>query len=185
MNRRLQSTGCQLSSGLPLKGKHPRVAIVTDLDSTLVDHSDRHHKALVAFNQVWEQHFQGNSLLVYATGRSPHSFLQLMEEVPLRVPDVAILSVGTDMFVCDSGAHQTGAKRAVLPDRPDPGWEAVLAQGWDRGLAEQVVRQVAPDLALQPEHEQRPFKLCFNTDPATAAALLPQLEAKLQQAGVG
>lgn len=66
-----------------------------------------------AFNDLWQQHFASDSLLVFSTGRSRHLYEALkvvhrlvqtcrntitQAEVPLLDPDVLICSVGTEIF---------------------------------------------------------------------------------------
>lgn len=137
--------------------------LVTDLDNTLVG-DDR---ALAELNHRLTQHRQQyGTKLVYATGRSPILYEQLAQEKSLLPPDALVASVGTEIY------HQGQAT-------PDPDWEAKLASGWDRN---QVIATAAhfADLVMQPETEQRPYKVSYFLTENAATHVLPQLEQQLQ-----
>jgi len=42
-----------------------------------VDHDDKEHAALKAFNELWKSKFAEDSLLVFSTGRSHHLYEEL------------------------------------------------------------------------------------------------------------
>ena len=141
--------------------------LVTDLDNTLVGDD----QALATLNDHLTQHRQQfGTKIVYSTGRSQALYQQLTTEKPLLPPDFLILSVGTEIYLSEQ-------------DVPDPGWSKTLAEQWDR---DQVVATTAhfPDLMPQPETEQRPFKVSFFLTEDAAIAVIPQLEALLQQRGL-
>jgi hypothetical protein len=87
-----------------------------------VDHTDPYHTALLRFNNLWAAEYAHNSLLVYSTGRSPHKYEELHQQVPLLTPSIGIFSVGTEILYGSSL-------------EPDQGWVSLLDDGWDRGVA--------------------------------------------------
>lgn len=141
--------------------------LITDLDNTLV--GDR--PALEKLNQKLMQVRQEQGLLlVYSTGRSLTSYNQLHAKEPMLVPDVLVTAVGTEIYY---GGSTT----------PDPDWSAKLNQGWQR---EDVLSITAHfnDLVLQPDADQRPYKVSFFLESTLAADLLPRLDVALHIRGL-
>ncbi|MFN6570856.1 sucrose-phosphate phosphatase [Dendronalium sp. ChiSLP03b] len=137
---------------------------VTDLDNTLVGND----KALTELNQLLSQHRQEyGTKIVYATGRSPVLYRELQVEKNLLQPDALVLSVGTEIYL---DGHET----------PDAGWSEILSPGWDSELVLSITKSF-PELAPQPDSEQRSFKLSFFLHQEVAANILPQLESKLEK----
>lgn len=140
---------------------------VTDLDNTLVGDE----KALAELNRKLSQHRQEYSTkIVYATGRSPILYRELQKEQQLLEPDALIAAVGTEIYLNGT-------------DSPDSTWSERLSQGWNRDLILATTAHFA-DLVLQPDSEQRPFKVSFFLTEAIAQELLPQLESLLQKQGL-
>lgn len=141
--------------------------LITDLDNTLV--GDR--QALERLNQqLMHVRQQQGLLLVYSTGRSLESYKQLRTKEPILVPDALITAVGTEIYYGGSTS-------------PDPAWSEKLNHGWQR---EDVLSITAhfQDLVLQPDAEQRPYKVSFFLSPALAEDLLPRLEVALHIRGL-
>ncbi|KAL5368159.1 sucrose-phosphatase-like HAD hydrolase [Cryptosporidium parvum] len=73
----------------------PPIAIVTDLDGTLIGHDEY----LKMFNEIWiRQHMFNNSKLIYSTGRNLKDFLLAAKQFNLLRPDYAICGVGTEIY---------------------------------------------------------------------------------------
>ncbi|MBW4620417.1 MAG: sucrose-phosphate phosphatase [Cyanosarcina radialis HA8281-LM2] len=137
---------------------------VTDLDNTLVGDD----AALKELNSRLDRHRQEQATkIVYATGRSPTLYHQLSQEKQLLPPDALIASVGTEIYL---NGHET----------PDPQWTERLAQKWDRDLVTSIAAHFA-DLVLQPETEQRPFKVSYYLSEEVAVEVLPRLELLLKE----
>ena len=140
---------------------------VTDLDNTLVGDD----QALVELNHKLSQHRQEyGTKIVYATGRSPILYRKLQQEKQLLQPDALVASVGTEIYLNGS-------------ENPDSAWSEKLSQGWDRDAIVAIAAHFA-DLVLQPDSEQRPFKVSFFLTQAIADNLLPQLKLLIQQQGL-
>ena len=129
-----------------------RFCIVSDLDHTMVDHSDHRFPTLIEFNKLWLSKFAHDSYLVFSTGRSLESYTKnLLKTVPLLTPDLLICSVGTEIY-----------QRVDDQLELDGEWLAKLDHGWNR---EKVVAVVSSDfnkLTPQPEQEQRPHKASYH-----------------------
>ncbi|MBE9087855.1 MULTISPECIES: sucrose-phosphate phosphatase [unclassified Tolypothrix] len=137
---------------------------VTDLDHTFVGNDE----ALVELSDRLEQHRQAyGTKIVYATGRSPKLYRELQIEKNLMPPDALVLSVGTEIYLDGS-------------DNPDAGWSEILSQNWERNVVLSVTEKY-PELILQPDSEQRPFKVSFFLEQAVAPGILSQLELQLQK----
>ncbi len=140
---------------------------VTDLDNTLVG-DDR---ALAALNEKLTQHREEHGTkIVYATGRSPVLFAELCHEKQLLEPDALVASVGTEIYFNGS-------------DNADLGWSDKLTPGWDRDAILATTAHFA-DLVIQPDSEQRPYKVSFLLTEKSAQEVLPQLKSLLQQQGL-
>lgn len=140
---------------------------VTDLDNTLVG-DDR---TLAALNEKLKHHRQAyGTKIVYATGRSPILFQELQSKKQLLQPDALIASVGTEIYFNSS-------------DTPDRGWSDKLTPGWNR---DRILAATAhfTDLVMQPDSEQRPYKVSFLLTEDSAQEVLPQLTSFLQQQGL-
>ncbi|TAF05556.1 MAG: sucrose-phosphate phosphatase [Nostocales cyanobacterium] len=136
---------------------------VTDLDHTLVGDD----QALVELSDRLQRHRQQHGTkIVYSTGRSPLLYRELQQEKNLFSPDALVLSVGTEIYHNGS-------------DIPDPEWSEILSPGWQRETILTITHKF-PELVLQPESEQRPFKVSFFLK-AEFSGILPQLEAELQK----
>jgi sucrose-6-phosphatase len=135
---------------------------VTDLDNTFVGDDE----ALAILTKSLTEHRQQyGSKIVYATGRSPILYRELQQEKNLMQPDALVLSVGTEIYL-DGG------------DTSDAGWSDVLSAGWDKELVLKIAKSF-PELAPQPDSEQRDFKVSFFLDQEFALKIIPQLEAEL------
>ncbi|KAG4982511.1 hypothetical protein JHK84_027602 [Glycine max] len=148
----------------------PQLMIVSDLDHTMVDHHDSENWSLFRFNALWEAHYRQDSLLVFSTGRSPTLYKQLRKEKPLITPDIAIMSVGTEI---------TYGKSMV----PDDGWVRCLNQKWDKDI---VIEETSkfPELKRQAETEQRPHKVSFYVERDKAKHVTETLSKVLEGRGL-
>ena len=65
-------------------------------------------------------------------------------------------------------------------DDLDHHWSSMLAKGWNRDLVCCIASNF-PDLVLQPESEQNPFKVSYYLTAKAANTVIPQLEYVLSQ----
>ncbi|XP_014510898.1 sucrose-phosphatase 1 [Vigna radiata var. radiata] len=148
----------------------PRLMLVSDLDHTMVDHHDPENSSLLRFNALWEAHYRQDSLLVFSTGRSPTLYKQLRKEKPMITPDIAIMSVGTEITY----------GRSMMPD---DGWVQFLNQKWDKNI---VIEETSkfPELKPQAETEQRPHKVSFYVQKDKAQSVTQALSKVLKERGL-
>jgi sucrose-6-phosphatase len=136
---------------------------VTDLDHTFVGDD----QALLDLSDRLQRHREAHGTkIVYSTGRSPTLYRELQQEKNLFPPDALVLSVGTEIYF--HGSQTT-----------DPEWESILSPGWEREKILSITEQF-PELVLQPESEQRPFKVSFFVQ-EEVVSLIPQLQTELQK----
>ncbi|KAL0669003.1 hypothetical protein Bca4012_031707 [Brassica carinata] len=149
----------------------PRLILVADLDCTLVDHDDPENTHLLRFNALWEAHYRHDSLLVYSTGRSMLSYLNLGKKKPLLTPDIAITSVGSEIAYC--------GELVVFDDV----WVARLSEMWNRDI---VVEETSkfPQLEPQPERSQEQHKVSFYVEREHAVEIMKVLPGILMERGV-
>ncbi|WP_066425789.1 sucrose-phosphate phosphatase [Anabaena sp. 4-3] len=137
---------------------------VTDLDHTLVGDD----AALTQLNQILTQHrHEYGTKIVYATGRSPVLYKELQIEKNLIAPDALVVSVGTEIYL-------DGKNTA------DSSWAEILSTGWHREQVLSITEQFS-ELELQPDSEQRPFKVSFFLKQEVAASVIPQIELMLEK----
>eukprot|EP00252_Welwitschia_mirabilis_P010593 TRINITY_DN23930_c0_g1_i10.p1 TRINITY_DN23930_c0_g1~~TRINITY_DN23930_c0_g1_i10.p1 ORF type:complete len:462 (-),score=78.22 TRINITY_DN23930_c0_g1_i10:336-1721(-) len=144
--------------------------LVSDLDSTMVDHDDPSHEYLLKFIGLWNSEYSHNSCLVYSSGRSPERYKDLRRQVPLLTPHVTVLSIGTEIFYGKSM-------------EPDSEWLRLLDQGWDRDIILKEAKSF-PQLKLQEHMDQRPHKISFFLDKQDASEVQNLLFHRLQQYGL-
>ncbi|VVB05642.1 unnamed protein product [Arabis nemorensis] len=149
----------------------PRLMLVADLDCTLVDHDDPENTDLLRFNALWEAHFRHDSLLVYSTGRSLRSYLNLRKKKPLLTPDIAITSVGSEIVY--------GGESMVSDDV----WEARLNHMWNRDIVVEETNRF-PQLEPQPEKSQEQHKVSFFVGREHAIEIMKVLPGRLMDRGV-
>ncbi|KAK1289860.1 Sucrose-phosphatase 2 [Acorus calamus] len=164
----------------------PRLMIVSDLDHTMVDHDDAENLSLLRFNALWEASYRHDSLLVFSTGRSPTLYKELRKEKPMLTPDIAIMSVGTEITYGDSMV-------------PDDGWEDYLNNKWDKKIVLEETAKFS-ELSFQvtsgsldctsnifsymSETEQRPHKVSFYIPKEHAQHVAKALSERLEKRGL-
>ncbi|GBG91117.1 hypothetical protein CBR_g51920 [Chara braunii] len=160
------AAGTAETKAISPKGRAARVMLVSDLDHTMVDHSDKSEIALLRFNALWAAEYSQDSVLVYSTGRSKKKYEELRAETPLMTPDITILSVGTIISYGESMVHDTD-------------WERVLDQGWNRDIVVEEAKQF-PDLRPQEGSEQGRHKISFHVDKHVAQKVIEKLSRRLE-----
>lgn len=106
--------------------------------------------------------------LVYATGRSIFSVRNLVRTGLLPAPGAVAPMVGTEVWIPPWERH-------------DPGYQARIAEGWDRDAAVRAAL-AAGGVRLQPDKHQTPWKASFFLDEGFDRT---RLVAALRAAGVG
>lgn len=121
-------------------------AVLTDIDNTLIGDPGA-LKALLA----WIRKHRTKVAFGVATGRRLDSAQEALARHGVPAPDLWITSVGAEIYY---GAEAT----------PDKGWERHISHRWrPERLLDLLVDQ--PGLSLQPEADQRQFKISFFVDP--------------------
>ncbi len=144
---------------------------VTDLDNTLVNHATEDDTALQELNHRLSQHRQEyGSKIVYATGRSSVLYRQLAAEKKLIEPDALVVAVGTEIYINSS-------------NNVDRDWSAQIATGWNRNTVVSITDKF-DELKLQPDTEQRPFKVSFFLEESASERILTKIETELQKCGL-
>ncbi len=123
-----------------------RRMLVSDIDNTLIGDKP----SLVTLMDMLQR--CGHELgFAVATGRNLHSTLRVLRQWSVRVPDVLITSVGSEIHY----------GREL---KPDVGWRNHIRHQWRRDALAQALAEV-PGLSLQRPENQREFKLSYDVDP--------------------
>ncbi|MCG6963377.1 MAG: sucrose-phosphate phosphatase [Acidobacteria bacterium] len=120
--------------------------IVCDIDNTLIGNE----AALRRFLEVLEQRRE-ETIFAVATGRVLKSARKVLRKWGVPAPDVMITAVGSEIHY--------GQVRLV----EDVGWARHIAHRWERDRLRRLLEQL-PDLELQPDRDQRQFKLSYFVD---------------------
>lgn len=138
-----------------------QILLVTDLDNTLVGDD----LATKRFNQYLDDHRQ-NYVVVYATGRSYDSAKQLMQERKLLEPNYWVTGVGTEIYA---------------QNYLDLTWAIKLSTDWQRQAIADLIAVKFPELQLQINEEQNPWKLSFHLPNSCQSAAKPQTVSQANQ----
>lgn len=118
--------------------------LVSDIDNTLLGDAAS-LRALLAWLEIHRQ--MGFAV---ATGRSLELTLKVLRQWKVRRPDILISSVGSEIHY----------GRTL---KPDVGWASHIRYRWRRADVQQLLDRM-PGLRLQPEENQREFKLSYYLD---------------------
>lgn len=121
--------------------------IITDIDNTLIGDAEALSELMAYLHQT------DNFSFGIATGRTLASAQQVLEEWDIPIPDVFITSVGSEMYY---------GQNLVA----DKGWQKHIHYRWEPDKIKQVLSQFK-GLTLQPETDQRQFKLSYIIDTST------------------
>ncbi len=145
----------------------PVKVFCSDIDGTLLGKAD----AARAFEHSWESlPKRKRPLLVYNTGRLLDDLQRLIKKGRLLIPDFAICGVGTVVYDFRKEQH--------IKD-----FSVVLDEGWDRAAAEEVVREIFPDVHKQPDYYQTPYKTSWYAH-IDEEQDVPRLEDALKSRGL-
>jgi len=142
LRRQLVSTLQPEKSTMPLVKK----ILVSDIDNTLLGDKES-LKELVS----WLRGHSGMVAFGVATGRRLETAVSILKKWRVPLPNVLITSVGSEI--------NYGPKL-----QPDLGWAGHIRHLWRRDALAEVLASV-PGLALQPQENQREFKLSYNVTP--------------------
>ncbi len=121
--------------------------IITDIDNTLIGDDNSSLEELLSI--LKENHDRIGFGI--ATGRSVESAVEYLEEHSVTGPDVAVTSVGSEIYY----------EKGRLYDR---GWDAHLSHKWNRDK----IREVLDDLSFleyQEEEKQKKHKISYYMEP--------------------
>ncbi|WP_018144682.1 HAD-IIB family hydrolase [Thioalkalivibrio sp. AKL6] len=121
-------------------------AVITDIDNTLLG-DDKATRAFVA----WLKRNRKRVAFGVATGRRIDSAAAILEEHGVPTPDVWITSVGSEIHY---GTKQT----------EDRGWARHISHRWEPDRLRECLQQ-EKNLVLQPDVDQRAFKVSFFVEP--------------------
>jgi sucrose-6-phosphatase len=137
-----------------------------DLDGTLLGNPESTGR----FFATWKGLAPNQPLLVFNSGRLVDDMRDLVTRGLLSAPDYYIGGVGTEIFDVGSGR--------MLED-----FHHHLAQKWDRGRVDEIVRAHFPEMSVQPEQYQTALKSSWYFERAPQERLA-QLQQQLRDAGI-
>ncbi|HEY9268310.1 MAG TPA: HAD-IIB family hydrolase [Methylotenera sp.] len=126
--------------------------LISDIDNTLLG-----DKRALKLLTGWLQSHRSKLAFGIATGRSIESAIAILKKNKVKIPDILITSVGSEIYY---------GKKLV----PDLGWAAHIRYLWRKdSLAEALLK--FPGLKLQAPENQREFKLSYIAKPETMPPL--------------
>ncbi len=140
---------------------------VTDLDDTLLGDD----LALKTLNNKLKKHRkQYQTKIVYLTKRPFYAYKILAKAKSLLKPDALLTSLGTEIYF---HPEQAEINRE---------WSEILAQDWHRQQILTIANSF-PQLQLQPQSEQNPFKISYYLSDPQAETIITQLKTALAEKG--
>lgn len=140
------------------------ILLISDLDDTLLGDS----AALQRFHDFYTK-IQHRVAIVYASGRFYESAVQHIHDAALPEPLALIGGVGSEI-------------RSYPDGEPNSQWIERMSQHWSAEQVRELLRS-EPDLQLQPEDAQSPFKVSYFYDSASPKQL-QRLEKVLMDGGI-
>jgi sucrose-6F-phosphate phosphohydrolase len=139
--------------------------LVSDIDGTLLKESEP-TAGLDTLRRMLEQNGR-ETRIVYATGRTIESVIELVETQVLPGPDAVAPLVGTEIW-------QPPFKE------PNPVYAHYIGEDWDRDALVDLASGME-ELELQPDRYQSAYKLSFFVDSESA---VDALRARLDESGL-
>ncbi len=130
----------------PERLRHLSRILVSDIDDTLLGDRDSLRELMSWLDQEAER-----TAFAVATGRNLVRALEILREWDVRVPDIIISSVGTEIH------YGPGLV-------PDTAWERQIRDGWRRKALEAAFQEI-PGLRPQAPEKQGLYKLSFDVSP--------------------
>ncbi len=135
--------------------------LITDIDDTLlINQNSREDKAKAqeALHELLRRMSESPLKVGFgiATGRSVESALQVLEEWNVPRPDILITSVGSEIHY--------GAQMEM-----DDRWPQHIRHRWQPDRLRECLKDI-PGITLQPDENQRPFKVSYYVDSEKAPA---------------
>lgn len=121
--------------------------LITDIDNTLLGGKPEDLKALLEILET-NRKYVGFGV---ATGRVFDSALDVLKKNGIRMPDIIISSVGSQISYGTSLYH-------------DKGWETHITKSWNRDLIISRLKSIN-FIKMQSNDVQRPFKISYNMQP--------------------
>ncbi|KAG2440657.1 hypothetical protein HYH02_010236 [Chlamydomonas schloesseri] len=161
------------------------VMVVSDLDGTMVGDD----AATGAFKSWWEDAGAlAGGVLVYNTGRSLQSFLDLLKSKSgcMAVPDALILAVGTCVYLRNPSGGPADSPSGWREDRD---WSGQLDQSWSLKVARdacyKALAEVGKDaMHFRPAEEQNDHKVTCGVADPQAAQVVGRVNSELAAGGV-
>ena len=156
--------GAGVVQGVHRGAKRALLSVVIELDGVFTQDSDAVHDLVRRLRST-----DVDVALGVVTGRRPEAAARVLEEMHMAQPDFMLASAGTEI-VYGSQRHD------------DRSWTRHIRHRWQPRAIQQALRAF-DGLTLQPEREQRQFKISFYVD-AERAPTLRELRAALRRSSL-